>query len=257
MTEQRMPRTQRGAAIFGSEVTSATDGFPMTDWGLVLSAGAESRPALERLCRIYWGPAYAHVRRVGHGRDAALELIREFFAEIVEKNAFARVKAGSQPFRIWLLTALEEFLVDRMEGKRRALATREMPLELARTDEADAIDRMAHRALAPRLVYERVLALSLLERALARLERAQAERGQSERFLALKRWLVVAPSPDELSSTAKALGLTSATASMARQALRQRLGSFMQDEISNLLERRDDIEGLRTEMDALLGALAS
>jgi DNA-directed RNA polymerase specialized sigma24 family protein len=258
MTEQRMRPALWEKANTGSDDTSvATNGFPMTDWGLVLSAGAESRPALERLCREYWGPAYALVRRVGYGRDAALDLIQEFFAEIFEEKAFSRVKAGSGPFRVWLLTALEEFLVRHMEGDRRAAASQGVPLEVARTDEADAIDRMADGALEPRREYERVLALSLLERALARLERAQAERGQSERFLAFKRWLVVAPSQDELSSIARALGLTPTSARMAHHALRQHLGSFVQEELSNLLERRDDTEGLRSEMDALLGALAS
>jgi hypothetical protein len=257
MVEPRILPSHREEGTPGSEGTSVTnDGFPMTDWGLALSAGAESRPALERLCRVYWRPAYALVRRVGYGRDAALELIREFFAKIVEENALSRVKAGSQPFRVWLLTALEEFLVGRIEGERRA-ATHGMPLDLGRADEADAIDRTADRALAPRREYERVLALMLVERALARLERAQAERGQSERFLAFKRWLVVDPSQDDLASIAKALGLTPASARMAHHALRQRLGSFVQQEISNLLERRDDTEGLRSEMDALLGALVS
>ncbi len=259
MTEQRMLPRRWEDANAGSEVTPAvaTNGFPMTDWGLVLSAGAESRPALERLCRVYWGPAYALVRRLGYGRDAALELIREFFAEIVEENAFSRVKAGSRPFRLWLLTALEEFLVSHVKGERRSSATRDMPLDLARADEADAIDRTADLALEPRREYERVLALMLVERALARLERVQAEHGQSERFLAFKRWLVVDPSQEELSAIAKTLGLRPASARMAHHALRQHLGSFVQQEISNLLERRDDTEGLRSEMDALLGALAS
>jgi hypothetical protein len=228
----------------------------MTDWGLALSSGAESRPALERLCRVYWGPAYALVRRAGFGRDAALELIREFFAGIVETNEFSRVKAGTQPFRVWLLTALETFLVSRKEREQRKAATRGMPPDVARAAEADAIDRMADRALEPRREYERVLALSLLERALVRLERAQAEHGQSERFLELKRWLFVDPSQDELSSIAKALGLRPASARMAHHALRERFGSLVQEEISNLLERRNDTEGLRTEIDALLGALA-
>lgn len=254
MAERRKLLARREVVGSGSAGTSVTsDGFPMTDWGLALSAGAESRPALERLCRVYWGPAYALVRRVGYERDAALQLIREFFAGIVEENAFSRVKAGSRPFRVWLLTALEEFLVGRIHGERRAATTGGLPLDPAR---ADTIDRMADRALEPRREYERVLALCLLERALARLEHVQAERGQNERFQAFKRWLVVDPPQDELSAIARALGLRPASARMVHHALRQHLGSFVQQEVSNLLERRDDTQGLQTEIEALFGALA-
>jgi hypothetical protein len=253
MAEYRTPLAFPVEERLGSEGSATPSGFPPTDWGLVVSAGAESRPALERLCRVYWGPAYAFVRRAGHGRDAALELMREFFAAIIEQNAFSRVKAGPEPFRVWLLTALEEFLVGRTEGRRRRTAVVggvALDVELA-----DALDRAGDRALEPQREYERVLALSVLERALARLESDQAERGQRQRFLALKPWLVAEPSRDELSALERTLGLRPTSVKMALHTLRQRLGSVMRYELANLLERRDDTEGLRNEMDALMNAL--
>jgi hypothetical protein len=258
MAEQRTVVSHREKVRDASEVASgSTNAFPMTDWGLVMSDGSDSRAALERLYRAYWRPAYTLVRRGGYARDEALELIREFFAESVERNALWRVKAGSQPFRVWLLNELEAFLVGRTPGTLGAAAVRGKPLELVEAEEADALDRMADGALEPRREYERVLALGILERAVARLERAQADLGQSERFQAFKAWLVVEPSQEELSSIAKALGLGPASARMARHAIRQRLGAFVHQEISNLLEKRDDTQGLRTEMVALLGALES
>ena len=122
---------------------------------------------------------------------------------------------------------------------------------------ADTIDRASDPSLEPRREYERVLAVSVLERALDRTERDQKERGQNARFLAFKPWLVAESSPDELSSVAKALGLGPTSARMVRHALRQRLAHFTRQEIWNLLERRDDTEGLGVEMAALLGALGN
>jgi hypothetical protein len=256
MTEQRPLHSYRHGASPGFEVTSTsatTNIFPPTDWGLVLSAGDEGRLALERLCRRYWGPLYAFVRRVGYERGAALELVNHFFTALAEQNALSQVRAGSQPFRVWLLTAFETFLADREPGDSQGMiAAHRVPLDVA---VADAIDRAGDRSLEPRLEYERVLAVSVLQRALARLERDQADRGQSQRFLAFMPWLAAEPSRDEFSSVERALGLGPTSARMVRHALRQRLAWFIQQEISNLLERRDDTKGLRTEMDALLGAL--
>jgi hypothetical protein len=52
--------------------------FHTTHWSLVLAArtgqSPESRIALEELCRAYWYPLYAFVRRQGYGADEARDL---------------------------------------------------------------------------------------------------------------------------------------------------------------------------------------
>jgi hypothetical protein len=46
--------------------------FATTSWTQVLAArgspSSESRAALESLCKVYWYPLYAFVRRQGYGR---------------------------------------------------------------------------------------------------------------------------------------------------------------------------------------------
>ena len=58
------------------------DRFPTTRISLVLAAGAspaaESNEALATLCRIYWYPLYAFVRRQGYSAEAALDLTQAF-----------------------------------------------------------------------------------------------------------------------------------------------------------------------------------
>src|SRR5436190_14302662 len=52
--------------------------FTNTHWSVVLAAGqatsAASQVALEKLCRTYWYPLYAYVRRAGHGPEDAQDL---------------------------------------------------------------------------------------------------------------------------------------------------------------------------------------
>src|SRR6476661_1381215 len=64
--------------------------FTTTHWSVVLAAGRDSTPsaydALEKLCRTYWYPLYAYVRRRGYGQEDAQDLTQEFFARLFEKK---------------------------------------------------------------------------------------------------------------------------------------------------------------------------
>ena len=52
--------------------------FATTHWSVVLTAGGNdspaSREALENLCRIYWYPLYAYLRRRGYTEHDAQDL---------------------------------------------------------------------------------------------------------------------------------------------------------------------------------------
>src|SRR5262245_2251628 len=63
--------------------------FHTTSWSLVLAAvgpTSESQDALANLCRTYWKPVYAFIRRNGYAPDQAQDLTQAFFAEFLEKN---------------------------------------------------------------------------------------------------------------------------------------------------------------------------
>src|SRR5947209_648105 len=58
--------------------------FTATHWSVVLAAkgghSPQSAEALEKLCRTYWSPLYAFVRRQGHTPQDAQDLTQDFFA---------------------------------------------------------------------------------------------------------------------------------------------------------------------------------
>ena len=87
--------------------------FVTTRWSVVLAAkNQDSRQALETLCRAYWYPLYAYVRRDGHTPHDAQDLTQEFFARLVEKDwlRFAGPEHGR--FRTFLLVAMKRFLIN-------------------------------------------------------------------------------------------------------------------------------------------------
>jgi len=89
---------------------SAQSTFVTTRWSVVLSAADPGAPhaatALETLCRAYWYPLYAFVRRQNQSREDAADLTQTFFARFLEKNYLAGLRSEKGKFRAFLLAAL-------------------------------------------------------------------------------------------------------------------------------------------------------
>ena len=89
----------------------------------MLAAGNRSTPqsdrALEELCRSYWFPLYAYVRRRGHTKEDAEDLTQAFFARFLEKNYLAGLSAECGRFRAFLLASLKHFLINEWDKSRR------------------------------------------------------------------------------------------------------------------------------------------
>ncbi len=97
--------------------------FATTHWSVVLAArdtdSPEADAALAELCRTYWYPLYAFVRRKGHGPHDAQDLTQGFFARLLEKNYVAQADRERGRFRTYLLAALTHFLADEWDKARR------------------------------------------------------------------------------------------------------------------------------------------
>ena len=83
--------------------------FPLTRWSVVAEAcddgaGAPAG-ALEELCRTYWMPLYAAVRRIGHDPEDARDLTQEFFARLLEKDWLLAADREKGRFRTFLMVA--------------------------------------------------------------------------------------------------------------------------------------------------------
>src|SRR6266853_3589135 len=90
--------------------------FATTHWSVVLAAGQAASPAaataLQELCRTYWYPLYAFVRRRGHGPLDAEDLTQSFFAHLLSHDALRSVDPAKGLFRTFLLSSLVNFLND-------------------------------------------------------------------------------------------------------------------------------------------------
>lgn len=167
--------------------------FTTTHWSLVLAAreGEESRAteAMEMLCRTYWYPLYAFVRRQGRSPEDAQDLVQGFFAHLLARDFLKGLSKENGRFRAFLLAALKNFLAD--QGDKSRALKRGGGQPAWSLDDASAEDRYrlepVDQSSADR-VYERRWALTLLEGALVRLESEFATAGKAELFVVLRQF---------------------------------------------------------------------
>ena len=107
----------------GSERNSGAGWFSTTHWSVVLAASHDSAPgsqeALERLCRTYWYPLYAYVRRQGYNPEDAQDLTQEFFHRLLASDWIGRADQGKGRFRTFLLCGLKNFLANEWQKAGR------------------------------------------------------------------------------------------------------------------------------------------
>jgi DNA-directed RNA polymerase specialized sigma24 family protein len=108
------------------ENTSQNEGpprwFVTTHWSVVLAAkqgnSSEATAALEKLCRVYWYPLYAFLRREGRSPHDAQDLTQEFFARLLHARFLENVGPQKGKFRSFLLASLKHFLCDEWDKAR-------------------------------------------------------------------------------------------------------------------------------------------
>jgi len=148
--------------------------FRTTHWSVVLlSAQTQapgSRTALANLCRLYWYPLYAFVRRRGYSPEDAQDLTQGFFLSLLERKSLRRVSPEKGKFRSFLLASLKNYLSDAFD--RDNSAKRGGQIEFVALDFQDGEERYHDEQaddLSPEKVFDARWALILLSHAMGRL----------------------------------------------------------------------------------------
>ncbi len=91
----------------GSAEPTRHQWFATTHWSVVLAAkqgdASEAAGALEKLCRAYWRPLYAYIRRDGHDATEAQDLTQDFFARLLARDYLQHLHHQQGKFRSFLL----------------------------------------------------------------------------------------------------------------------------------------------------------
>ncbi|MDR3458619.1 MAG: sigma-70 family RNA polymerase sigma factor [Verrucomicrobiae bacterium] len=235
---------------------SAAGIFATTHWTCVLTAGRGGSPqaemALEELCRTYWYPLYAYVRRQGHSREDAEDLTQGFFTRLLEKNYLEGISSDKGRFRAFLLVALKRYMINEWHHanrQKRGGGVAPLSLDWRDADTRYLIDPT--HELSPDKLYDRAWAMVVLERVITRL---RAENGDDKAALyeQLKPFLMIGKSEIPYARAAVSLNLTEGAVRVAVHRLRRRYRELLREEITQTLAHPAQAD---EEMSALFSAL--
>jgi len=208
-----------------------------------LSTSVESERALANLCRTYWYPLYAFVRRQGHSSEDAEDLTQGFFAHLLEKKAFGVVEQEKGKFRSFLLASLKNFLANDWDWKHRA--KRGGQCSLISLDDDTAEDRFLREPshdVTPETLYERSWALTVLETVLQQLQKEYTAAGKGQLFEALRDHLVGDENAAAYASAAAQLGIKEGAVRMAVMRMRRHFGYLLRSEIAHTVADPGELE---------------
>ena len=214
--------------------------FATTHWSVVLAAGEGDSPqssaALENLCRAYWYPLYAYVRRRGNEPEAAKELTQEFFALLLAKGLLAGVDPAKGKFRSWLLGVMNHFLAHewaKVRAQKRGGGQAVFSLDEAQAEERYRFEPIEQAT--PETIFERRWAFTVLERSAVRLREEYQAAGKGELYGSLKGFVSAEGGQVSYEEAAANLGMSVSAVKSAIHRLRQRYQEFIRDEIASTL----------------------
>jgi RNA polymerase sigma factor (sigma-70 family) len=235
-----VPKDQPGTDLPATDHPSWRQGnaatFSTTHWSVVLTAGADdlagAAAALEQLCRRYWYPIYAFVRRRGSDRQEAEDLTQGFFAHLLEMETLKRVDRRKGKFRTFLLSALTKFLSN--EWDKRQTLKRGGGRQIISFDEAVAEELYSREFAAPaspEKLFDRQWASALVTSVLARLREEYRAAGKADLLAKLEPSLTQEAAPGQPADCAT-LGLSDGALRVALHRLRRRFGELLREEIA-------------------------
>jgi RNA polymerase sigma factor (sigma-70 family) len=226
---------------------SAREAFPTTRWTLVIAAGGTESPlergaALENLCRAYWYPVYAFIRRRDHAQEQAQDLTQEFFVRVLGGTFFERADPNKGRFRSFLLGAVTNFLADakdRERSQKRGGGTPALSFDFE-TGESNYAREPRHEET-PERIFQRRWARTLLDRVVSHLESEFQSTGKGDLFRNIKGCLA-GEGDGRYAELAQKLHLSESGVKSAVRRMRQRYRTLLRDEVMSTVADPGEVD---------------
>jgi DNA-directed RNA polymerase specialized sigma24 family protein len=221
--------------------------FHTTRWSLVAQAGnieadQHRQQALEQLCGDYWYPLYAFLRRKGHSPQQAEDTTQGFLASVLSGSFFAAANPDRGRFRTFLLVALQRFAgheAQHQNALKRGGGLRRLSLDHNAGEQRYQLEATNHQT--PESLFERQWALTVLRRALDRVEKSYVQSGKRHLFDALRSHLDGSDGAAH-ANIAERFEMTEGAVKAAAHRLRERYRQAVREEVSETLDSADNID---------------
>lgn len=233
--------------------------FPTTQWSMVLDArmdsGTQARAALETLCRLYWYPLYAFVRRHGRTKEEAEDCTQEFLYRLLASSGISRARSDRGRFRTFLLSALTNFLRNewhKSQAEKRGGGCEVLPLSYETAErrfEKEPVDP----SLNPEQAFDRTWARCMIEQAIGVLRTEYERTGRGWQFSALLPFVWGAPRAGVRSEQAKRAGMDADAFAVALHRLRSRLGERLRAAVAETVADEGEVDAELRDLIAAVG----
>ncbi len=241
-----------------SETGGRPTAFATTHWSVVLKAGdgqsSDSAKALESLCRDYWYPLYAYIRRLGRSPHDAQDLTQSFFGYLLEKGLLSKAVPQGGHFRSFLLGCLNNFMAN--EWRRQHSAKRGGGQPLIPLDAQTAEGRYAREpvdAADPQALYEQAWAVAVIDQSIARLEAEYATAGKAAIFDKLCVFLQGERGARTYVEIGAGLGMSEGAVKVAVYRLRQRYRELLRAAVANTVAEPMEVDAELRHLLRVLG----
>ncbi len=214
--------------------------FSVTRWSQVMIAGDAANPksheALSELCRIYWRPLYAFIRRRGYSSADAHDLTQAFFARLLEKNFLGSASPERGRFRSYLLGALKHFLSDcrdHDQALKRGGGAIMIPID-AESEEGRVKFEPVDENTAEKM-YDRQWGLAILEKTMSAMQDEFKAAGKEKYFVELRKALIPGDSNSSYREIAEKIGTSEGNVKVAVHRLRRRYRQLLREIIVQTL----------------------
>jgi len=240
--------------------TSAdTSRFATTHWSVVLAAGSPKstryHEAMEVLCRTYWYPLYAYLRRHGCDTHQAEDYIQGFFMRMLEKHSLSGVAEKPGKFRSFLLASLKNFVaneIDRVQTKKRGGSHTILSLDFEQGERQYASE--PSHEMSPERLFEKSWAITVLEHAMIQLESDFGSSNKADLFVQLRGYLTADSDTIPYCDVAEKLKMTEGAVKMAVYRLRSRYRDVLRGEVAQTVATKEQIDEEIRELLAILSS---
>ncbi len=234
-------------------------GFNTTRWHLVTSSQNEDsqvrRDSLSELCKTYWYPLFAYLRRKGNSAEKASDIVQGFFVELIDKDFLAAVSPERGRFRWFLMSAVTRFASK--EFAKETAQKRGGGLNVFSLDVDSAEERYQREPVdgwTAEKLFDRRWALEVLSQALTRLRAEHELKGKIELYDSLQTTLAGQPlTGEDCERIGLRLEMSPVAVKVAAHRLKEKYRAALVDIVAQTL---DDPASVDSELDTLLQALA-
>ena len=224
--------------------TAGPRAFTTTHWSVVQAvAEGESMAALETLCRSYWYPVYAYVRRKGYPAEESQDLTQEFFMQLISKAHFREADRNKGKFRGFLLSMLDYFLArewSRAHRQKRGGQFTFVSLDGNPPEDWYQLEPADHET--PETIFLRQWALTVLKQAMNALEAECSANGKAALFREARHLLSGERDGSTYAHISRSLEMGEGAARVAVHRLRQRYGELLRREVAHTVSSDEEVD---------------